>query len=79
MPNTKARPRGAQQEPGVHTILGLAEQWKCSHMHIRRLIAAGELLAIDISTPGAGRPKLRIRSEDAADYLKRKAQSSKAG
>jgi hypothetical protein len=43
-------------------------------MHVYRLIAAGELPAVDIATPGAGRSKTRIRSDDLADYIDRKTR-----
>jgi AAA domain len=40
-------------------------------VHIYRLIAAGELRAVDIATPGAGRTKTRIRGDDLANYIDR--------
>jgi hypothetical protein len=43
-------------------------------MHIYRLIAAGELRAVDIATPSAGRTKTRIRGDDLADYIDRKTR-----
>jgi hypothetical protein len=43
-------------------------------MHVYRLIAAGELRAVDIATPGAGRTKTRIRGDDLADYIDRKTR-----
>ena len=56
----------------VYSINELARtKGKCSGMHIRRLVAAGELPVIDISAPGSGRPKLRVRASDWADYLER--------
>jgi hypothetical protein len=44
-------------------------------MHVYRLIEAGELRAVDISTPGAERPKLRVRSDDLADYIERNTRA----
>lgn len=55
------------------TILG-----GCSKMHVYRLIAAGELRAVDIANPGAGRSKSRIRSDDLADYIERKTRGGKS-
>jgi hypothetical protein len=43
-------------------------------MHVYRLIAAGELTAVDIAAPDAGRSKTRIRSDDLADYIDRKTR-----
>lgn len=40
-------------------------------MHIYRLIAAGELRAVDIATPGAGRSKTRVRGDDLNAYIER--------
>lgn len=45
-------------------------------MHVYRLIAAGELSTVDIATPGAGRPKTRIRSDDLATYINRNTRSA---
>jgi len=47
-------------------------------MHVYRLIAAGELRAVDIATPGAGRSKTRVRSDDLADYIDRKTRGRTA-
>jgi excisionase family DNA binding protein len=52
-----------------------AKRMGCSDMHVYRLIAAGELPTLDIATPGAGRSKSRIRSDDLADYIERKTRS----
>ena len=41
-------------------------------MHVYRLIAAGELGTVDIATPGAGRTKTRIPSDNLAAYIDRK-------
>jgi hypothetical protein len=45
-------------------------------MHVYRLIAAGELQTVDIATPGAGRPKTRIRSDDLAAYIERNTRKT---
>lgn len=63
------------QEP-LHTIPGAAAQLGCSEMHVYRLIAAGELRAVDIATPGAGRSKTRVRSDDLADYIERQTRTA---
>jgi excisionase family DNA binding protein len=56
----------------LNTIKDTAGHLGCSEMHVYRLIAAGELRAVDIATPGAGRTKTRIRRDDLADYIDRK-------
>jgi excisionase family DNA binding protein len=62
----------------LHTIPGAAEHLGCSEMHVYRLIAAGELTAVDIATPGAGRSKTRIRSDDLAEFINRKTRGRAA-
>ncbi len=85
MQNVKPRPKREQEQaastatatgplrlysiPGIAALLG-----GCSKMHVYRLIAAGELRAVDTATPGAGRPKTRVRSDDLADYIERKTR-----
>jgi excisionase family DNA binding protein len=63
------RSADAAGRPPVLTIPGAAGQLSCSEMHIYRLIAAGELRAVDISMPGSGRSKTRIRADDLASYI----------
>jgi excisionase family DNA binding protein len=79
MPNTESRPRHAHQGVTLHSVIETAELLGgCSDMHVYRLIAAGELRAVDIATPGAGRPKTRIRSDDLADYIERNTRGRTA-
>ena len=67
MRNAQRRPRDAHQGIKLHPIPETAELLGgCSEMHVYRLIAAGELRAVDIATPGAGRSKTRVRSDDLA-------------
>ena len=51
------------------TPAAAAERLDCSDMHIYRLIAAGELPAVDIAQPGARRSKTRVRSDDVDTYI----------
>ena len=51
------------------TIAGAASQLGCSDMHVYRLIAAGELSAVDIAQPGARRSKTRVRSDQVDAYI----------
>jgi excisionase family DNA binding protein len=74
MPHAKQRPEGAHQGIKLHPVTAAAEILDCSDMHVYRLIAAGELPAVDIATPGAGRSKTRIRSDDLADYIRRRTR-----
>jgi excisionase family DNA binding protein len=46
-----------------------AERLKCSMNHIYRLIAQGELRAVDIARAGSRRTKMRVRSDDLALYV----------
>jgi excisionase family DNA binding protein len=58
----------------LHDIPGAAGQLGCSEMHIYRLIAAGQLRAVDISIPGSRRSKTRIRADDLASYIERQTR-----
>jgi excisionase family DNA binding protein len=70
-----SQPAGINWAPAaLNTIKDTAAHLGCSTMHIYRLIAAGELRAVDIATPGAGRTKTRIRGDDLADYIDRKTR-----
>lgn len=53
----------------AYTADQLAAKWSCSRASIDKLVAAGELRAVD----GPGRARL-IRAVDAAAYLERQAQ-----
>jgi excisionase family DNA binding protein len=61
----------AGRPPVLYTIPDTAEYLGCSQMHVYRLIAAGELRAVDTSMPGARRSKTRIRGDDLAAYVER--------
>jgi excisionase family DNA binding protein len=52
------------------TIAAAAARLGCSDMHIYRLIAAGELDAVDISQPGARKAKTRVSEANLASYIK---------
>jgi excisionase family DNA binding protein len=54
---------------GLLTIAAAAARLGCSDMHIYRLIAAGELDAVDISQPGARKSKTRVREDNLAAYI----------
>jgi hypothetical protein len=43
-------------------------------MHVYRLVSAGLIRAVDIASPGAGRSKTRIRSDDLTDYIERQSR-----
>lgn len=58
----------------LFTIEEAAKRQKCSEMHVYRQIARGDLRAVDIASPGAGRSKTRVRSDDLADYIDRKTR-----
>ena len=79
MRNTRPRPRRAHQSVKLHPIPETAELLgNCSEMHVYRLIAAGELRAVNIATPGAGRSKNRVRSDNLADYIERQTRGRTA-
>jgi excisionase family DNA binding protein len=68
----------AAGRPPVLTVPGAAGQLGCSEMHIYRLVAAGELRAVDISMPGSVRSKTRIRADDLASYIERQTRGGSA-
>jgi len=75
MQSANPRPKRGHQNVTLYSVAEAAAKiLGCSEMHVYRLIAAGELTAVDIATPGAGRSKTRIRSDDLADYIERKTR-----
>lgn len=73
----KPKPRRVSAQRGarvLYTVLEVAKVLGCSDMHVYRQISAGQLHAIDIATPGAGRRKTRIRHEDLTEYINRLAR-----
>jgi excisionase family DNA binding protein len=76
MQSANPRPKRGRQSITLHSVAEAATKiLGCSEMHVYRLIAAGELPAVDIAMPGAGRPKTRIRSDDLADYIERRTRA----
>ena len=75
MQSTNPRPKRGHQSVTLHSVTEAATKiLGCSEMHVYRLIAAGELPVVDIATPGAGRSKTRIRSDDLANYIERQTR-----
>ena len=67
------------QEPvDLLPVLAAAERLGCSDMHVYRLIADGELRAVDIAQPGARRSKTRVRSDDLAAYIDKRTRGRRA-
>ena len=67
-----ARPsRSAPAAPALSllTPAEAAARIGASEMHIYRLIADGELRAVDISQRGSKRSKTRVRSDDLEAYI----------
>jgi hypothetical protein len=62
-------------------LLTPAEVGAClrsSDDHAYRLIATGQLPAVDISLPGSKRPKTRVREDDLAAYIERQTRKAPA-
>jgi excisionase family DNA binding protein len=78
MQSIKSRSKQEPQDVTLYSVTEAAKRMGCSDMHVYRLIAAGELAIIDIATPGAGRTKTRIRSDDLAGYIERKTRGRTA-
>jgi excisionase family DNA binding protein len=67
------------QEPvELLPVVAAAARLRCSDMHVYRLIADGELLAVDIAQRGARRSKTRVRSDDLDAYIDRKTRGRRA-
>lgn len=54
------------------------ERLGCSLNHVRRLVARGELRAVDIAGAASTRAKLRVRSDDLARYIDRRTTQGRA-
>jgi excisionase family DNA binding protein len=70
----------AKASEGALTLLtpaAAAARLGCSDMHVYRLIAAGELDAVDIAQPGARRSKTRVRSDDVDSYIKARTRRNR--
>jgi excisionase family DNA binding protein len=67
----KHSPAAPAQPQMALTIPAVAEQLGCSRAHVYRLIAAGELHKIDISSPGSKTSKTRVPHTALAAYLAR--------
>ncbi|MBX6385245.1 MAG: helix-turn-helix domain-containing protein [Microbispora sp.] len=61
----------------LFTVPEAAEYLRTSENHVYRLIAAGVLDAIDVSQPGARKPKTRVTEEDMRAYLASRTRSAK--
>lgn len=61
---------GSPVEPGaLLKIPEAARELDCSGMHVYRLIASGELRAVDIADEGSRASKLRVRRDDLAKFI----------
>jgi excisionase family DNA binding protein len=74
MKNAATRPQGAHEPLTLYTPAQAGDRLGASEMHVYRLIAAGQLRAVDISSPGARRTKTRIRSDDLAGYIEQQTR-----
>jgi excisionase family DNA binding protein len=61
--------RKAAPSTDLLTISAAAARLGCSDNHIYRLIAVGELEAVDIALPGARRSKTRVKSDGIDTYI----------
>lgn len=53
----------------LYTPAEAGERLRASESHVYRLIADGDLRAVDIAQPGSRRPKTRVRSDDLDAYI----------
>jgi excisionase family DNA binding protein len=59
------------------TIAGAAARLGCSDNHVYRLIAIGDLAAVDIAQPGARRSKTRVRSGEVNAYIEARTRRAR--
>ena len=78
MPRPQPTPPDPDDPDVLYSLPDSAGRLGCSTMHVYRLIAAGELEAVDIAVPGATRSKSRIRGSELARYIARKAGQAAA-
>ena len=71
----KAKAATRTQAP-LYTVPAAAEHLGCSEMHVYRLISAGVLAAVDISTPGSQRSKTRISGAEMDRYIERQTRTA---
>ena len=70
-------PKATNRHPSVISLLTIAAtatRLGCSDMHVYRLIASGELEAVDIAQAGARRSKTRVRSDHVVAFIERKTR-----
>jgi excisionase family DNA binding protein len=65
-----------EAEAQLLTIQQTAERLGASENHVYRLIAAGDLRAVDIAQRGSLRSKTRVRSDDLAAYIDQRTRQS---
>ena len=64
------RRRGPAAQPvDLLTPAAAGARLGCSDDHVYKLIAVGELEAVDIAQPGAKRSKTRVRSDSIDAYI----------
>ena len=78
MTAAKARRRPAAQGVTLLTVPEAAERLSSGPSHVYRLIAVGELAAVDIAQPGARKTKTRVRSDEIDRYIEAKTRGSAA-
>lgn len=60
--------------PRLYKIAEAGERLGCSENGVYRLIAGGQLRAVDIAPPGSRRSKTRIRDDDLAEFIERRTR-----
>lgn len=58
------------------TISDAADRLSCGRTHVYDLIADGAIPAVDISRPGAKRPKTRVSDVALDAYMKRRTRTA---
>ena len=79
---TQTTGRTSRPAARLLAVPAAAERLGCSENHVYRLIAAGELDAIDIAQPGAKKAKTRVSEANLDAYIEsrtRRAISSSPG
>jgi excisionase family DNA binding protein len=66
---TRKTPRTSASPSALLPVPAVAERLGCSDSHVYRLIAVGELDAIDIAQPGARKAKTRVSEANLDAYI----------
>jgi len=75
----RSRRRPAAQGMALLSVTEVAERLSSGPSHVYRLIAVGELRAVDIAQPGAKKSKTRVRLDELDRYIESRTRRAGLG